>query len=88
MRIIDSMETRTSVAQGKRRAANLSVDADLLREAKEFQIKLSQLFEAALREAVRLRKAEKWREENHAAIDSYNEHIARHGVFGDDLRSF
>ncbi|MCK5796045.1 MAG: type II toxin-antitoxin system CcdA family antitoxin [Deltaproteobacteria bacterium] len=82
------MKTRPSTAQPKRRAANLSVDADLLREAKELQIKLSQLFEAALREAVRQRKAERWRGENRVAIDSYNEHVARHGIFGDDLRSF
>lgn len=83
-----TMRTRTRNAQPRRRPASLTVDAELLREAEELQIKLSQLFEAALREAVRQRKAELWREENRGAIDSYNEEIAKHGAFSDELRSF
>jgi antitoxin CcdA len=80
--------TRTDDTRSRRRAANLTVDAELLREAKELEIKLSQLFEAALYEAVRQRKAERWRAENRDAIDAYNDQITKHGAFSDDLRNF
>jgi post-segregation antitoxin (ccd killing protein) len=30
----------------------------------------------------------RWLEENRAALDSYNEHIALNGVFSDGLRRF
>jgi antitoxin CcdA len=33
-------------------------------------------------------KRERWLEENREAIETYNELVARHGVFSDGLRGF
>jgi antitoxin CcdA len=33
-------------------------------------------------------QAEAWKERNRKAIEAYNEHIERDGVFSDGLRSF
>jgi len=51
-----------------KRAANLSIDAALLEQARALDINLSATFEASLREAVRKRKAAEWLEENRAAL--------------------
>ena len=71
-----------------KRAANLSVNAGLLDEAKALEINLSATFERALEEAVRARKRERWLAENRDAIAAYNERIERDGMFSDGLRSF
>ena len=71
-----------------KRAANLSVSAELLDEARALEINLSATLERALDEAVRVRKRERWLEENREAIAIYNAHVREHGVFGDSVRKF
>lgn len=71
-----------------RRAANVSVPADLLREAKVLGINLSRVLEKGLEEQVRAARRERWLEENREAIEEYNRHVARHGVWSDGLRRF
>ena len=63
-----------------KRAANLSVDAALLEQARALDINLSATFEASLREAVRERKAAAWLEENRAALRSSNEWVEKNGL--------
>lgn len=63
-----------------KRAANLSVDAALLDEAKALDLNLSQLFEAGLRDAVRRKKAARWRADNQDAIDESNAWVEAHGL--------
>jgi antitoxin CcdA len=46
------------------------------------------VFEAGLAEAIRRRQSEEWLRKNRDALDAYNEHVERHGVFSDALRSF
>lgn len=75
-------------SHGPKKATNLSVDARLLGEARELGINLSATLEQALVEALRERQRERWLAENRAAIDAYNEHVERHGVFSDGLRTF
>ncbi|MBW8873439.1 MAG: type II toxin-antitoxin system CcdA family antitoxin [Acidobacteria bacterium] len=41
-----------------------------------------------LAEEIRKRKRELWLEENREAIETYNDLVARQGVFSDGLRSF
>lgn len=69
-------------------ATNLSARADIVREAKELGLNLSEVFEAAVAEAVRRRRQERWLEENKGAIASYNARVERDGVFSDDWRKF
>lgn len=74
--------------QAPKKAANLCINADLLSKAKELDINLSATLEQALVEALRAKQREHWVAENQAAIDAYNEHVEKHGVFSDTLRSF
>lgn len=71
-----------------KKAVNLSVNSDLLGQAREAGVKLSALLERALEAETRRIRQAQWREENRAAIDAYNEHVERDGVFSDGLRSF
>jgi antitoxin CcdA len=72
----------------RKRAANLSVDETLLARARHLGLNLSQVFEAGLAEAIRRHEREQWLRRNRAALEAYNEHVEKHGVFSDDLRSF
>lgn len=71
-----------------RRPTNLSVDADLLRQARELGIKLSQVLERALVERIRDARAATWLAENAEAIAAYNREVERRGAFSDGLRRF
>lgn len=79
--------TRSPAAVPKR-ATNVSVRSDLLDAAREAGLNLSATMERALTEELADAKRKKWREENRAAIDAYNEHIEKHGVFSDGVRRF
>jgi antitoxin CcdA len=71
-----------------KRPTNLSLNSDLLRQARELDINLSQVLEQALDSVVRKKRAEQWLQENQAAIAQYNADIEKNGVFSDGLRSF
>ena len=82
------MLTSTIVPRRRKKATNLSVDDNLLEQARRLKLNLSQIFEASLTEAIRQRQGEEWLKKNRAALDAYNEHVEKHGVFSDELRSF
>lgn len=82
------MLTRTVAPRRRKKATNLSVDDSLLEQAKRLKLNLSQVFEASLTEAIRQRQREEWLRKNRAALDAYNEHVEKHGVFSDGLRWF
>jgi antitoxin CcdA len=63
----------------KKKAVNLSVDADLLEEAKASGANLSGLLEDALRAKLKEQRWQKWREENRAAIEASNAELERNG---------
>jgi antitoxin CcdA len=71
-----------------KKAANLSIRADLLEEARAYKINLSQTLETALADIVKKEKERRWLEENRAAIEAYNREIAEHGLWSDGLRLF
>ena len=80
MRVKDD---RTGYAK---RAANLSISAALLDEARGLGINLSATLERALEGEVRERKREQWLGENREAIKAYNACVARDGVFSARFR--
>jgi antitoxin CcdA len=82
------MPTRSNIPRRRKKAANLSVDDRLLDQARRLKLNLSQVFEDGLTEAIRQRQREEWLRKNRAALDAYNEHVEKHGVFSDGLRSF
>lgn len=71
-----------------KKPTNVTIDSDLLAQAKELKINISATLEIALIEQVRTRQRELWRHENLAAIQSYNQLVEEHGSLGDELRSF
>ena len=82
------MLTRTITPRQRKKATNLSADESLLDQARRLKLNLSRVFEAGLIEAIRQRQREDWLRKNRAAIDAYNEHVEKDGVFSDGLRSF
>lgn len=75
-------------AAAPKRAANLSVNRDLLEQARRLGVNLSQLLEERLVEVVREKGRRRWLEENREAIEAYNQRVERRGVFSDGLRRF
>ena len=71
-----------------KRATNVSVRGDLLDAARRAGLNLSATLESALERALAEDKRKRWREENREAIESYNEHVGKHGTYSDDVRSF
>ncbi len=71
-----------------KKATNLSINSDLLRQAKELHINLSQQVEGYLSELVREAKQQQWLAENAEFIAAYNKRIEEEGVFSDGLRRF
>ncbi len=71
-----------------KKPVNLSVDAELLNEARRFDINVSATLERALRAEVTKSRRERWLFENAGAIAAYNDQLDEHGVFSDGLRGF
>ena len=71
-----------------KKAANLTVRADLRAEARARKINLSQTLENALAAELKKRREAEWLEQNKAAIEAYNREIAEHGLWSDGLRQF
>jgi antitoxin CcdA len=75
-------------APTQRRTVRLSLNADLVREAREYHLNLSATLERALVEQLRQLRAERWLAENKDGIAAYNALVHRHGTFADALRTF
>jgi len=71
-----------------KKSANLSINADLLQQAKQLGINLSQTLEQHLAEIVRQVQRSQWLVENKNALDEYNRRIELRGTFSDGLRRF
>jgi antitoxin CcdA len=75
-------------ASAPKKSTNLSINSDLLQQAREQRINLSQTLENRLAEILRDEKRRNWQEENREAIEEYNRRIEAGGVFSDGLRQF
>ncbi len=71
-----------------KQAANLSINRDLLKAARDSGVNLSAALEEALIEKVAAARRESWVRENADAIAAYNEFVDEHGVFSEGSRSF
>jgi len=72
----------------QKKAVNLSINRDLLNRARSGDLNLSSILEMALEQKLRQHARERWLTENRAGMESYNEQVAKHGVFSDGLRAF
>jgi len=75
-------------ASAPKKSTNLSINSDLLQQAKELRINLSQTLELRLAEILRDEKRRNWQEENREAIEEYNRRVEACGVFNDGQRQF
>jgi len=77
-----------STGRRRKKAVNLSIDKRLLERARLLKLNLSQALETGLADAIRQEESAEWLRKNRAALEAYNEHVEKHGVFSDGLRSF
>ncbi|WP_375748576.1 type II toxin-antitoxin system CcdA family antitoxin [Vibrio sp. HN007] len=71
-----------------KKAANLSLNSELLAEAKRLNINLSATMEKALEKEVSQRLKAEWLEQNSQAIEACNDLAENHGLFSDSYRVF
>jgi antitoxin CcdA len=71
-----------------KKPTNLSLNSDLLKQAKSLNINLSATLEQALRDKLAEQEADKWAKENKKAIKAYNEFVEENGLFADEYRTF
>ena len=71
-----------------KRPANLSINSDLLRQAKELEINLSATLEQALSNQLKQKQNALWLEKNQGSIAAYNQSVEENGVFSDGMRRF
>ena len=64
----------------RRKSTNLSLDRDLLSQAKALKINLSRAAEQGLRSAVLQAGTDQWKAENAAALESSNAYTQTHGL--------
>jgi len=71
-----------------KKPTNLSINSDLLKQAKGLNINLSAALEQALTAQLKAKQAQLWLEQNKNAIAAYNKSVDEKGVFSDGMRSF
>jgi antitoxin CcdA len=74
--------------KARKKAVNLTIDSDLLEQARKMGLNLSREFELHLKERTKAERWAKWREENRAAIENNNKRIEEEGLWSDGLRLF
>ncbi len=72
----------------RRKPANLSLDADMVRESRELGINLSRAAEDGIARALKAEKERLWRLENAEAIQAHNEWVEREGLPLQNYRQF
>ena len=63
-----------------RKATNLSLNADLLAEAKALSVNVSRAAETGIHQAVRAEKERRWIEENREALESSRAWVEKNGL--------
>ncbi|MEP9358866.1 type II toxin-antitoxin system CcdA family antitoxin [Sphingomonas sp. KR3-1] len=69
-----------ALSSGKRKAVNLSLDTGVVAAAREAGINLSQICEAALRDAAKAERDRKWAEDNRERIEAWNDWTEKNGL--------
>lgn len=71
----------TQQSPPKRRPVNLTVNEDILKEAKELKLNTSQAAEDGIATAVKKAKETAWLEENRTGIEAHNKRVREHGLY-------
>ena len=75
-----------SIRSGKRKPVNLSLDTGVVEAARAAGINLSQACEAALRDAAKVERDRKWKEDNREAMEGWNRWLETNGLPYAELR--
>ncbi len=73
---------------GRKRAVNVTVDENVLAEAKQLGLNLSQILEDELHKRVTEERTRRWQEEHREAIEAHNRFTEKHGIFGEEFRNW
>jgi antitoxin CcdA len=68
------------MSQPSRKSANLSLDSDLVSQARDLKINLSRAAEEGIGRAVKAEQERLWRLENAEAIAASNRYVEEHGL--------
>ena len=71
---------RPAASVATRRATNITLSVELLTEARELGLNVSQACERGLKVEIAKHRAARWREENREALASSNDYVERHGL--------
>jgi len=71
-----------------RQRINVTLPESLLQEARQLKINLSQACERGLAAEVSQTKAQKWQQENQAAINAWNAYVEEHDLPLAEYRQF
>lgn len=82
------MITQVESIKSQKKPTNVSINQQLLIEAKALEVNVSRAAEAGLTRAIADRRAELWLAENRAALDSSNTYFEKHGLPLAKYRSF
>ncbi|MBJ7440996.1 MAG: type II toxin-antitoxin system CcdA family antitoxin [Sphingopyxis sp.] len=66
--------------EGPKKATNVSLSADLVDEARQLGINVSEACQTGLAAEVKKAREAAWKEENRAAIESWNDYIRKNGL--------
>ena len=72
--------TTTSAKLPVRKATNITLDAELLAQARALKVNISQASEVGASRAVAVKKAAVWLQQNQAALDSSNAYVEANGL--------
>ena len=80
MRMNQPFRPASAKRPSPRKPTNLTARPEVVAEARELGINLSDVFERGLQQAIAEARAALWREENRAALDSSNQWVEARGL--------
>ena len=66
--------------EGPKKATNVSLNAELVDEARRLEINVSEACQSGLAAEVKKAREAAWKEVNRAAIESWNDYIRKNGL--------
>ncbi|PKQ00418.1 MAG: post-segregation antitoxin CcdA [Alphaproteobacteria bacterium HGW-Alphaproteobacteria-13] len=66
--------------EGPKKPTNVSLNAELVEEARKLGINVSEACQTGLAAEVKKARETAWKEENRAAIEASNEYVRKHGL--------
>jgi antitoxin CcdA len=76
------------MAHSRRKAANLSLDTELVSQARELNVIFSRAAEEGIQRAIKAERERLWLQENAEAIAEANEYVDKHGLPFAEYRQF